>query len=368
MIKIRRSTDRATGEQVCYFNGRRAFDTSLGRPKKGRWELSTRDGSLRNILLEIPIEQLHVQFSSLDFDIDGQCHRFIDECHVDLWQKQLLKIGFVSWQEYDQWKQPFTVDEFFSAIERVTNSFDAMGVEISADSHEKLLSFHFALADPAARLSEELKHHLPVVREILDRALDEVHSTIPPDSLVAYFRFPVGIQAACTQYLAYFTQFLQDLGVDATADIKQEAHRVLFTVTPSSSEEALHRVREALIAYLTLPSVRDSIRGPSEGTDISTMQLMATIDHLRSQLEFSRVAISAKDMALQSLELTNFLTLGMLRGSGMYAQVSAPKVQEESADAEPLMGKVVSVTKLRFKGLQIDLPEILRKLKRVWRK
>jgi hypothetical protein len=68
-------------------------------------------------------------------------------------------------------------------------------------------------------------------------------------------RFPPAIRTACEQYLLYFVQFLEDLGVSATAEIKEDAKRVLFSVTPTDGCAALQQIREALEVYLKLPEM-----------------------------------------------------------------------------------------------------------------
>jgi CRISPR-associated protein (TIGR02584 family) len=68
------------------------------------------------------------------------------------------------------------------------------------------------------------------------------------------FSFPNEIKFPCEQYLLYFAQFLQDLGINATSNLKEEAGKVLFSVTPTDDIEALDKIREALAVYLNLPS------------------------------------------------------------------------------------------------------------------
>lgn len=68
------------------------------------------------------------------------------------------------------------------------------------------------------------------------------------------FNFPKEVKIPCEQYLLYFAQFLQDLGINATSNLKEEAGKVLFSVTPTDDVEALDKIREALAVYLNLPS------------------------------------------------------------------------------------------------------------------
>ena len=150
MIKITRRKDSSTGKEAWYVNGKRAYNTSISRPRGRRRELETDDESVRDLLLETPIEQLHAQFVSVAFDIDGRWHRLIDRCQVELREDQSRHILFGSYRQFERWKQPFTVDELFAAIRHVAPSFEKTGVVIGTDSDEGLLSFRFALVDPAA--------------------------------------------------------------------------------------------------------------------------------------------------------------------------------------------------------------------------
>jgi hypothetical protein len=68
------------------------------------------------------------------------------------------------------------------------------------------------------------------------------------------FKFPKEIKFSCEQYLIYFVKFLEDLGINTTSNLKEEAGKVLFSVTPTDDIEALDKIREALAVYLNLPT------------------------------------------------------------------------------------------------------------------
>jgi len=371
MIEIRQNTIEVNGfeKEVFHFNGRLAKDTGMSRLKgERRWELGTDDADVRGLLLGARIDELRKQFLNINFYTVDHIHRNVNGCYIDLSKKKASRVEFISRYEYDQWQQPFLISDYFDVLEHVGNSFAGRGVAVSTHLHDyPVATVSFPIADLTAPLSDEINRHVPVLKELLDMAWDEVRAAIPPDSLVAYFRFPREIQAACTQYLTYFSQFLQDLGIDATIDLRQEAHRVLFTATPNSGDEALHSIQQALVAYLRLPSLMGRRGIVTDSTDLAVMQLDANVRHLHAQVELARGVIDAKDAAIESLKLVNFQYKQMLRAAGTYAEISAPKSQD-AVDTEPLIGKVVSVAKFRIKGLEIDLPALLRMLKRICRR
>lgn len=75
-----------------------------------------------------------------------------------------------------------------------------------------------------------------------------------PNELKISLEFPEQIKASCEQYLLYFAQFLRDLGINTTSNLKEDAGKVLFSVTPTDDFEALDKIREALAVYLNLPA------------------------------------------------------------------------------------------------------------------
>jgi hypothetical protein len=64
------------------------------------------------------------------------------------------------------------------------------------------------------------------------------------------FDFPREVSTACERYLMYFADFLTEIGIEATSDIKHQAGKVLFTVLPSNPDQALLGIKEALEIYL----------------------------------------------------------------------------------------------------------------------
>lgn len=91
-----------------------------------------------------------------------------------------------------------------------------------------------------------------VVRKYHDFAINTLNR--PRQTIDTIFHFPSELKVQCEQYLLYFIQFLQDLGIRATSNLKEEAGNILFSITPTDSRSALERIREALALYLNLPS------------------------------------------------------------------------------------------------------------------
>jgi hypothetical protein len=217
--------------------------------------------------------------------------------------------------------------------------------------------------------------HLPIADEYarFSRLLDELHkevtrtldSRIRSESVVTYFDFPEEVRVPCEQYLLYFVQFLKDLGVEATAELQHQAGQVLFAVTPSSKEEALDQIREALSDYLRLAA---SPVNPASvlSSEIEVQRLAAQIQHLQGQLTLAHAVIQAKDAAIQLQQTTIIQQQRMLGGEIMIE--SMKDVTPKAKESEEVFGGLAEIKKYEGKGFSLNLPEAFRLLRKKYRK
>jgi hypothetical protein len=143
-------------------------------------------------------------------------------------------------------------------------------------------------------------------------------------------------------------QFLEDLGVKADAEIKEDAQKVLFSVTPKDGVTALEKIRQALAIYIKLPGMPDFGASASQHPDLAVQQLHANILHLQSQLTLAKASLQAQNATIEALQLSNY----------QYRQLLSSE-EKPKQKTEPLIGDTVHVT-------EIDLPLILNRLKRVF--
>lgn len=185
------------------------------------------------------------------------------------------------------------------------------------------------------------------------------------ESVVAFFDFPDAVRVPCEQYLLYFAQFLKDLGLEARTELQHEAGRVMFSVIPTSENEALDRIREALAVYLQLPDGANLNSSPAFIPEIHVQQLAANIQHLRGQLILAQAIIQQKDLSIQHLQAT--VNLQSMTITPDVVQTSLQMVEtagkSNHAEDEKLLSGMLTITKFKGKGYEIDLPEMYRRLK-----
>lgn len=220
-------------------------------------------------------------------------------------------------------------------------------------------------------LESEIDRFSKILSELVGEAERMLTSRLRQNSIVLYFDFPEQARSPCQQYLLYFVEFLRDLGVEASAELRQEAGQVLFAVTPKDATEALSNIRIALETYLELAS--SPIRDTSQpGTAIEAQKLAANIHHLKGQLMLASAVLQARDVMLEAKDATiqaQRVTIDRLLTGDVFIDSLrniSPRKPEE--DKEELLDGIVAIKKYEGKGFEVDLPEIFRRLGAMFRK
>jgi len=223
---------------------------------------------------------------------------------------------------------------------------DEFGVSIELPVNAVIADV-FRLSEWAAELAEKVEEYLLG------------HN--PQNSILLRFEFPPEIRTACGQYLLYFAQFLRDLGIAADTQVKEEANAILFGVTPCNERQALAAIREALALYLRLPDSPIGVVWEPK-LDVAAAQLLANVHHLKAQLMLAQAVLQAKDASIAALQAeTDFLKTKL----NLLQYVPEKNTSTNSAsESESVIEGVLAVKKFDWKFLQIDVPELLRRLKR----
>lgn len=353
-IEFKLKKNKAVQRYQMFINGAVCKHVSTFKRLDGKMWVSVYDQETCDVLSSENLTSLAPHFSSLKLPCEIDWCQHFDSVEFDF-AKNGLTVQIELRPDFEQWANPYSIAEYADAIERAIKFHKRKGLTFFQDS--EVVSNGFGLRcrvlSRAATAGKEMERCLQLMKIICEEAEKTLLVSARRNSLATFFSFPPSIRTACEQYLLYFIQFLDDLGIKADAEIKEDAHRVLFSVTPTESKTALAQIREALDLYLSLPDASESSINAIASTDLASQQLVANIFHLKSQLMLANAALTAKDAAIEALQLSNF----------QYRQ-SMESAQEKKRDQESLLGEAVHVTKFEAKGIKVDLPLLLRKLKR----
>lgn len=263
----------------------------------------------------------------------------------------------------EHWAKPWSIAQYAEVLQRVVAERSLPGLEYSQEDEIVLNDLALrGVFEPSQLISREVERCSAFVRAVCGDAEAIVAAEARPETLVALFAFPSEIRTACEQYLVYFVQFLEDLGIHARSELQEQAQGVLFTIVPAEGAEALERIRRALDLYLHLPQAPNFAGEAAGHHDVAAQQLVSNVLHLQSQL--ARAVLQAKDSTIEALQLSNLNYRRLLTGDRALLDQQA---DDTNADEE-LLGGAVTITKYKGKGFELNLPMLLKKLKRSFRR
>ncbi|HEY2496989.1 MAG TPA: hypothetical protein VGK24_07965 [Candidatus Angelobacter sp.] len=272
-------------------------------------------------------------------------------------------VNFFCGVELDRWAKPYSLADYLECTQDCIDGLPSQIIQFEPDSYGEDnyygWTFTCALQSLDAVVDEELRDWLEQFKVIDTKAIQMALKNCQKGSLVTFFDFPAELKASCQQYLVYFVQFLEDLGIKANSEIKEDAGHILFSVTPADGPNALGKIKDALEAYLDLPRNPEFNATAEEFSDIAVSQLKANVFFLKSQLALAQATLETKNATIEALNFTVFQQRQLLTES-----VLNESVQESEKDCEPIVGDTVHLTKYEGKFLKVDLPTILRRLKR----
>lgn len=274
-----------------------------------------------------------------------------------------FKVSWMMRPNLREWSASYSavefVSEFFRRLRRHCSVRFLNDEERGFEGDELALQLEVQPTDLQSPMEAEFFLQEERIQAILDQTVDFLKSSFNKESLAVSFSFPASISVACEQYLLYFGQFLQDLGVRAETALTHDAGEVLFTVTPTDQQEALGKIKDALDLYLELPSspISDTIN-----ESIAVQRLESTVLRLRSDLKLAAAELQAKDATIKAQNLT----IGILNGDVLLNSVR--EITPRPDDKEQVISGIVSLSTYKEKGVEINLGEMFRRLKKFFTK
>lgn len=278
-----------------------------------------------------------------------------------------FELHFRLYFEPDIWKRHYSISEYVLTYRHVFTSLNIPGTEFEFD--EEIKSGGFLVIVRIASEQSRIARELLKWNEVINKFDEETKKILGPlphrNSVTMNFNFPEEVKIACEQYLLYFVQFLRDIGINTTAELHpQQVGQVLFAVTPTNSNEALDKIRQALEIYIKLPSSPINTSQELMSNDIAVQRLVANINHFKGQLALAHAMLQAKDATIEAQRVTiqrqQFLPSGSILQESVQEIPITPKTEEK----EKVLGGVLALGKYEGKGFDINLGELFRQLRR----
>ena len=289
---------------------------------------------------------------------------------MTFWKVKTLNISLFTSTEYRKWAKPFSINEYYSSLlsqlkltrypknkykVSLVDDPDFMGLEI-----ETVLKNDITIAS----FIDEYVQLLSKSSEIVLSNLNVQALTAP---ITALFSFPEHLSNICQQYLMYFGQFLQDLGILVDTEIHKMSYDVLFAITPKNKDEALNKIRSALELFLSFPIISDRLTNYIPDNfidDIKFQRLLAMLHHFKSQLQLSDALIKVKDN--QITQLTSEIQHHRNLEPVLVESLKKIDIKGDTDNSYSILNDYVRIKEIQSKGVDINLPKIVKDIKKLF--
>lgn len=264
----------------------------------------------------------------------------------------------------NEWDYDFSFEEYFTEFSRLFGTVTFQLAEVETNPEFLAIEIKYRIPSKSNRyfhlehidLSATVDEYLKIVKKYHQDSIYRLSNSTTKDAVITFFDFPDEIRTSCKQYLLYFAQFLEDLGIDATSDLRNEAGKVLFSVRPLDGNEALDKIREALATFLSLPNspivFDESFAGMRMQQQIANLQHSQTM--AARELQLAQRVIESQDKVIgqnyQTIEQQNKIIEIITSKSIMMDSVENKEELEQICEG-PAIGK----SKFLREQLGIDL-------------
>lgn len=266
-----------------------------------------------------------------------------------------------------EWRRLWSYDQYLAAVEGVVSQqpFTSFRWKWYNDDGESQNPFGVEWEVPGCdRIWNEIARALLFLREVHVAAELKLHTELRPDTLLVHFSFPPGVRGPCEHYLSYFVEFLREIGIESTSEVRHSASDVLFSVLPNDPAIALDRIRQALAVYLQFPD-SPVIDGAMKSSDVRVIQLAAVVQHYRSQLLLAQAALQMKDAAIDMQRRTLEDQNALLGSSAVLIQsLKGVANAGETLDREEFLDGIIQLGQWEEKGITLDWAKGIRAIRR----
>ena len=302
------------------------------------------------------IEKLNF-YSWKDFDV------FSLRIEIDRFNSKLNQVCSTTFKispELSFWKKSFNFAEYQELFNGILNDkFSELNLIYGNNKYNEfseIIYYVFHDFSNAESIDNELKKYEIALIQTHQETIETLQSHITRESLLTSFDFPEELKAPCEQYLLYFAQFLRDLGINATSNLKEEAGKVLFSITPSENIEALDKIREALAVYLNLPS--SPIVFDESFAAIRLQQQIENLQHSQRmaarELQFSEKLLTAQSDIIQEKNVTiSQLQSNNEQQAKIIEKITSSSIMMDSVENKEQLEKI-------YDGLQIGESKTLK--------
>lgn len=208
--------------------------------------------------------------------------------------------------ELIKWSQPFTVLDFIDVYKENLKPYNHdLDIESAEDGWAYLQVKH--ITNPVKAINETYQLVRLQIEKIYEQSIVQLNKKIKDKILIKIFEFPEEYRTICSQYLIWFGEFLENLGIHALVSTENEETKTKLIISSEGSQDVRDEIEKLFYSYLSLPY---SEYLPEKTRDISLehkffiSHLNSQIDNFKTQIDMKNAIIEMKNTHIQNLQNT----------------------------------------------------------------
>ncbi|WP_064435426.1 hypothetical protein [Pseudoalteromonas neustonica] len=274
------------GEEITFFEKNTDYSYTL----RNDFEL---DNDEINELLKLQYIEI-----PLDFIYNKEDYTKINGASIDLSITE-YHLGFRVKHELQNWANYYSFKQFNLVFEKLllegpfkVTTYDYSEVDLDIEVDRLKYQNRIMLLDVTKALNHIENCSLEAHKILIEQSKDDV--------FIKIFEFPAEYKNICSQYLIWFGEFLQNLGIDANVSTNQRKNQTQLIVSPNECPELLTEIEKLFYQYLSLPYAE--LLPPESNL---TPQELHAYQAVKMQVQHLQTQVQLKDYVIASYQATN---------------------------------------------------------------
>ncbi|MGY3899570.1 hypothetical protein BJP22_12245 [Aeromonas veronii] len=182
----------------------------------------------------------------------------------------------------------------------------------------------------------------------------ELLMNVKSDLIVKIFKFPIGYEVICSQYVLWFGELLKQIGINADVSTENKEGYTFLTITKNDESAFKENIEKALYLYLSLP-YSEHIPVSQTKNDIESKIF---IQSLQQQVIFFTQQCDMKSSIIELQNISN----GKLKEQLQSANAKISLLESLQNDRLDLLDGAISLVEYKIGPLVFNPKRILKKI------
>lgn len=203
---------------------------------------------------------------------------------------------------WENWDHPLTIQEF---LEFYKDEIGRLGLNSEITKDEGWASLNITLVVIQDEIIKSIEPFIVKAKNTYQSLLIKLIKNKSKDLFVKVFEFPREYESICSQYLIWFGEFLQNLGIDASVSTENNNGQTSLIVSPKDDIKLTDSIEKLFYQYISLPYSEYLPASDPKITaedNFKIQMLTNQIENFKSQIQMKDAVIEMKELSIMNLK------------------------------------------------------------------